>query len=179
MKVHIDILADLQPSMNGCQITAAPSVMELHAILGPPSRVVDPHPPAPIGHRNNQVHIYDDLGLEFREHHYTRRIVGGTMVFWPDEYFHNFRPSAGFTGTLILAGYVVPSAPTVMELLKASPIEFQQSLRGVFSARRGEFYVGIRGKGEKLPTGRRSSRLMLIDVSFAWPHDNWGHPSGV
>ncbi len=45
--------------INGLVITAAPSVPELYAVLGQPSRVVSASGPAPPGHRNNHIHVYD------------------------------------------------------------------------------------------------------------------------
>ena len=53
-----------------------------------------------MGHRNNQIHVYDEIGVEFREHHYTRRIMEGTIGFWPEEYVPEFRPRSAFAGEL-------------------------------------------------------------------------------
>src|SRR3954447_9517669 len=121
-----------------------------------PSRVVALGPRAPVRHRNNQAHVYDELGLEFREHHYTRRIIEGTIVFWPEEYFPDHAPLAAFAGTLNLAGYVVPPHQELAAFLRQSPVRFRLLLGGLLLAKRGEFCVGIDSKGEKLPSGRRS-----------------------
>ena len=174
----IDIPLDLRPSINGTPIETAPTVAELHAIIGTPSRVVELGPPAPVRHRNNQAHVYDELGLEFREHHYTRRIIEGTIVFWPGEYFPERTPRAAFAGTLNLAGQVVPAYPELIDFLKKSPIRFRPFVGGVYGAKRGEFYVGIDAKGKKLASGRRSKVRRLVDLSFSWPHDDWGQPAG-
>jgi len=117
------------------------------------------------------------IGIEFREHHYTRRIVEGTVVFWPEEYFPKYRPRVAFAGELRLAGYVVTPQPALTDFLKACPIRFRPLLGGILSAQRGEFSLGLDARGEKLPSGRRSKTRRLVDLSFSWPHDDWGEPA--
>ena len=65
---------------------------ERSKVLGPPDRTVEPSTPAPMGYRNNQMHMYDGLGLYLNEHHATRRIQDVTFVFNIAD--TPFRPSA-------------------------------------------------------------------------------------
>jgi hypothetical protein len=53
-----------QLRLNGEDFIDAVSHSMIHDLLGPPTRVIVPGPPAPYGHRNNQVHVYDSLGTQ-------------------------------------------------------------------------------------------------------------------
>ena len=178
MALVIDIPVELRPCINGAVIETAPSVAELYAVLGDPSRVVDTGPPAPAGHRNNRRHVYDELGAHFLEHHHTRRMMEGTVVLWPEEESAEFRPRVAFCGTLSLAGYVVPPGVELMDFLKACPIRFRPLVGGLLGARRGGFHLGVHSIGRKLASRRRSKVRRLVDLSFSWPHDDWGEPAG-
>jgi hypothetical protein len=60
----VEIRAELDVTViNGLAVMAAVQPQRLWAVLGEPSRIVDPAAPAPFGHRNNQIHVYDNLGL--------------------------------------------------------------------------------------------------------------------
>jgi hypothetical protein len=173
--VLIEIAPDLRARINGTPVETAPTTQELHAIVGTPARVVDPCA-APVGHRNNQIHVYDELGVYFIEHHYTRRIQGGTVVFWIDEQGYRFTPSTNFNGKLILASYSVPAMPPLLAFLKACPIPFSPFVGGSLFAKNGEYAIHIESQGMKLRSGRRSKVRTLVDLSFSWSHDNWAHP---
>src|SRR5271155_3822560 len=58
---------------------------EYAAVLGVTSRVVEPSPTAPYGHRNNQIHLFDEFGLYLIEHHETRLIDAAVFVLWLEE----------------------------------------------------------------------------------------------
>ena len=60
--------------INGELVNAAKPVDFFHQLMGLPSRVLAAGAPAPAGHRNNQIHCYDDLGITLNEHHYTYQI---------------------------------------------------------------------------------------------------------
>lgn len=149
---------------------------ELHALLGLPSRIVEPVTPAPVKHRNNQMHVYDPFGVYFNEHHQTRRIQGCEIVFWPEEYGVPFKPTESFRGLLQIAGYEVPIRPDLLPFLKDCPVAFKPVLGGWFRAERDGHFVIVTAKGERLRSGRRSKSLRLVDMSLSWPHDPWGTP---
>lgn len=52
--------------------------------IGPPDRTIAAGPPAPYGHRNNQIHFYDSLGIFLNEHHATRRVREVALTFEPE-----------------------------------------------------------------------------------------------
>jgi hypothetical protein len=72
------------------------------AVLGPPSRTYDGPTPAPSGHRNNQRHIYDELGVYLIEWHANSFITSFNVVF--DPAFVSASPEHAFCGTLSLGG---------------------------------------------------------------------------
>lgn len=95
--------------IGGHSIPEAVQPSWLHGVLGFPDRIVDPAPPPPVGHRNNQIHVYDDLGLYFHEHHWTRLAQDLVFAFWPEEERHAFTPCRAFSGHLKLHDYLVPA----------------------------------------------------------------------
>ena len=103
MRICVD--TSLRPTIEGRLIDTAPSVTQLHALLGPPNRIATPKIPAPVGHRSNQLHVYESAGVAFYEHHYTRRIFGCIILFSPEartEFgLNHCRP---FSGALDIAG---------------------------------------------------------------------------
>lgn len=176
-KLIIDISETLVPSINGAAITTAPSVEELHAMLGSPSRILEPKRPAPVGHRNNRLHVYDDLGLVFWEHHYTRRIDHCQIVLCPDELqlLGDQAPPRSFPGTLRIEGFVFP--PGVVDLdavLNACPM--LRPTRQPLAKPGNRFSVHLRADGYTLPSGHRTKRQRVFAIELSWPHDPWGQP---
>ena len=145
----------------------------LHGVLGIPDRVVDPASPAPVGHRNNQIHVYDDLGLYFHEHHGTRLAMDLVFVFWPEEERYAFTPRRAFSGHLKLHDYLVPVGASESQLIHESPIPFQEYLSGHWRAGSERIAVGMVSKGAKLRSGRRSMRRRVVSIDVSWPHDPW------
>jgi hypothetical protein len=79
----VQVSSNLHPTFDGQLIETATTVPELHAFFGRPSRIAHPPKPPPVGHRHNQIHIYDQHGIAFYEHHYTRRISNAEILFTP------------------------------------------------------------------------------------------------
>src|SRR6516225_6572148 len=104
-------------------------------MLGIPDRIVDPAPPAPVGHRNNQIHVYDDLGLYFHEHHWTRLAMDLVFVYWPDEEGFSFTPRRAFSGHLKLQGYFVPVRASESQFIRECPLPFEAYVSGQWRAR--------------------------------------------
>ena len=174
-RMLIEVPTDLCPRILGTEIGTAPSVSELHALLGPPSRIAEPAVRAPVKHRNNQFHVYDTLGLSFQEHHYTRLIAGCDIVFHPEELKVPFAPRMPFSGLLRLGPSDVLPQTDLASQLRQCGIKFEQVL-GWLVARNGQFSTILTCKGEKLPSGQRSSILRLVSVALSWPHDPWAKP---
>jgi hypothetical protein len=159
--------------ISGHPIPEAVQPSWLHAVLGIPDRVVDPAPPAPAGHRNNQIHVYDDLGLYFHEHHWTRLAVDLVFVLWPEEEGGAFTPCRAFWGHLKLHDYLVPAGASESQLIRDCPIPFEESLSGHWRAESGQFSVGMFAKGAKLRSGGRSKSRRLVSIDVSWLHDPW------
>ena len=178
VRMVIDVPTDLCPSIEGTSITTAPTVAELHSIVGPPSRISEPATRAPVGHRNNHFHVYDAAGVAFQEHHYTRRIAGCRICFQDDPLGVRFAPHSFFSGTLRLGGRPVTPQADLKELVHGCGIKFEPSIMGWLVAERGDFSAILTLAGAKLPSGRRSSRLQLVSLELSWPHDPWRKPEG-
>src|SRR4029450_7141429 len=78
-----NMLADIGLDGLGIDDVSFPRAQKLDAytrLLGSPSRTESPGAPAPAGHRNNQIHFFDNLGIYLNEHHATRLIQGVTFA---------------------------------------------------------------------------------------------------
>ena len=159
--------------ISGHPIPAAVQPSWLHEMLGIPDRIVDPAPPAPVGHRNNQIHVYDDLGLYFHEHHWTRLAEDLVFVYWPEEECYDFTPHQAFSGHLKLRDYFVPAGASESQFIRECPIPFEEYLSAHWRAESGRCLVGMVSKGAKLRSGRRSKRRRVVTIDVSWPHDPW------
>jgi hypothetical protein len=145
----------------------------LHGVLGTADRIVDPAPPPPVGHRNNLIHVYDDLGLYFREHHWTGLAMDLVFVVWPEEGRYVFTPRRAFSGTLELHDDLVPAGASESQFIRESPIPFEEYLSGHWRAEGGRFSVGMAVTGAKLRSNGRSRRRRVVSIDVSWPHDPW------
>ncbi len=59
--------------LNGTTVRSALPIDELLRVIGSPSRVYTGWQPAPAGHRNNPVHVFDELGLTVSGWHDRRK----------------------------------------------------------------------------------------------------------
>jgi hypothetical protein len=136
-------------------------------VLGEPSRIVDPCEPPPPGHRNNQLHIYDDHGLVLIEDHATYLVTSVEFVFLLADYRHSLRKA--FTGTLEVGDMVVHQGSTAREVLDNSGFPFRRFVSGMYSAKPHDLYVAFHSSGAKLPSGRRSRKEQLTAVTVCFP----------
>ncbi len=74
-------------------------------VLGTPDRWTMPGAPPPVGHRNNVIHFYDQLGFFLREHHATRLI--SSIVFLLDLKDAVFPTAMAYSGKLAVCGVSV------------------------------------------------------------------------
>jgi hypothetical protein len=162
--------------VEGLIVETAPTVTELYAVLGPPTRVDSGESPAPVGHRNNQIHIYEDCGLTINEHHYTRRVQGLCCWFETDDPAFRFTPRHAFTGKLMFELVEMPRGGRDEEFVAVSPFRFVPGLGGVWTYKFDGFAVYLDARGAKLKSGRRSKVRRIVMVSVSWPHDNWSMP---
>jgi hypothetical protein len=133
--------------VNGLRIDAAPPVAELLRVIGTPTRVDTGPQPAPAGHRNNQQHVFDTLGLHVNEHHHTRRAQAIGITLSADERRYGFTPASAFNGDLLFDGVPMPLRATESEFLQAAPWKFQPLLAGQWSCKFDGFFVGFDAVG--------------------------------
>jgi len=66
------VAAEMSPDgllLNGRLFNSPVPPAEYRVALGVADRVEEPSPPAPYGHRNDQIHLFDEFGLYLIEHH--------------------------------------------------------------------------------------------------------------
>lgn len=178
MNASFDVrIGETRTTIDGTPILTAEPVAWFHAILGSPSRVVPAGPTAPAGHRNNHIHIYDDLGMTLNEHHYTYQIQEVDIVLDTTDAIHSTpRPFAGrleIGGAQIVAG-------AFEDILKSSDIRFSALHQGKWFAKvksapgsGREIPVFVHTAGRKLPSGRRSKIRLVVTVAICLEHDPW------
>jgi hypothetical protein len=158
-------------TINGLKIREAVMPDDLYSVLDKPSRIVGPEAPAPSGHRNNQVHVYDDLGIYFHEHHFTYQATSMTFLFRPEEERYRFTPRLAFTGRVRIGEYALPAQPAERDLA-GCPVPLRCQL-GSWTGRFGTIWIEFRVLGPRLRSGRRSRAKRVINLSVGWPHDPW------
>jgi hypothetical protein len=164
--------------VNGLRIDTAPPVADLLRVIGTPTRVDTGSRPAPTGFRNNQLHVFDPLGVYVNEHHHTRRAQEIGIALSAVERRYSFTPVSAFAGDLLFDGVRVPLRATDQEFLRQTPWPFKHSLAGLWDHQFDGFSIGIDAVGPRLASGRRSKKQFVIEVSISWPHDPNGPPAG-
>jgi hypothetical protein len=169
--IAVDSRVPKKICVGALQIDSAPTVPEMCSVLGRPSRVDSGQQEAPYGHRNNQIHIYDDLGVTFNEHHYTQRVQDICCWFQTDDPPFRFTPKGQFEGLLIFEDVVMPNGGDVREFFSQSPFNFDDRFGGSWLYRFGDFSIYLDSRGDKLPSGKRSKKCKVQYLSLSWPHD--------
>ena len=143
--------------------------VEFFPVLGRPTRSGDFYTkPAPWGHRNNQLHVFDDLGIVLNEHHATRCIQEVRFVFNTEEAIHP--TTCPFAGSLLLGGLSLYS-DMPEEAITPPRLTLTNWLAGEWFSKQGSIYVALTCKGQRRPGQRRTKRRYLVDVSIAWRHE--------
>src|SRR5262249_17499756 len=127
-------------SLNGHLFQSPVPPAEYEAALGAAARVEEPTTPAPYGHRNNQIHLFDRLGGCLIEHHPTRLVTAAVFVLWLEE--AAFRPEGEFAGALRVGGMRC-SAGMEERDLSGCTIPLVGPTLGLWSACRDGIWVGI------------------------------------
>lgn len=131
--------------------------------LGRSSRTIEAGSPAPYGHRNNQVHIFDSKGIYLTEHHASRLIESVNFVFDPAE--SPFPLERAFVGNLEVDGQVIRTGMTEAELDSA---HLTCDLPGEYSVKLMKCWVGISLLGRRDPGGKRRKPRYLVRVSVCF-----------
>jgi hypothetical protein len=151
--------------IDGHQVNASRPPAYWTQVLGQPDRIVDPAPPAPVGHRNNQVHMYDRFGVYLNEHHARRLIEQITFVLWAEEAI--FKPAHPFQGELLVDGSRIVAGMTEQECAQSIAL-FDHFVGGFWGGGYGRIWIGFMAVGHKRPGRRRSRPRYLVDFSVAF-----------
>jgi hypothetical protein len=132
-------------------------------VLGVPSRTIAAGPPAPAGHRNNQVHIFDAGGIYLTEHHASRLIESVNFIFDPAD--SAFPIESAFCGNLKIDGKELlpnmPEADLDAEL-------FGRDLPGEYSVKYKNCWVGVSAKGRRDSSGKRRTPRYVVRASVCF-----------
>ena len=111
----------------GMSISRALPASSFHDTLGTPDRIISRGQPAPVGHRNNQIHVYDSLGLYINEHHFTCLLSSVTFVLDPA---HSSFPTLNpFCGNLDIGDLTI-TQPFHENEISQTGLPFHSKLRG-------------------------------------------------
>ena len=175
--VNVVILPDAA-TLNGTPLRRSGPPSDFYSIFGIPDRVIDACPtPAPVGHRNNQLHYYDLIGITLNEHHYTHQIQAIDFVF--DTSLAHHPTKSAFTGSFDIAGFHV-GPKTCERQLSESRLQFTATLPGTwfatissFAANGTPISIAVCTEGAKLRSGRRSKTKHITGISLSLDHDPW------
>lgn len=155
--------------INGVEFSYGIPLEEYTPILGEPTRSESPGKPAPYGHRNNVIHLYDHLGLLLREHHATYVIEGIDFLLAP--LTATFPTSSPYPGELWVCEIEVYAGMKFKEFASQSAVEFKPYLG-----------CGCYARGERVsihmslvaPSRKRGSRKTAIsEVAVGFMGANW------
>ena len=152
--------------LNGRLFQSPVQPSEYSAALETTARVVEPAPPAPFGHRNNQIHLFDSLGLYLIEHHATRLVGSVVFVLWLEE--AAFKSGREYSGELTIGSVRCFPGMTPRDYLGGT-IAFEGPVLGLWKAHRDGIWIGLNAKGMRQPSGRRGKRLRFVDASVCFP----------
>jgi hypothetical protein len=151
--------------LNGRLFQSPVQPTEYAAVLASPVRVVEPSPPAPYGHRNNQIHLFDELGLYLIEHHVTRLVDAVVFVLWLQE--SAFKPACEYSGELTIGGVRFFPGMTPRGY-SGGAIAFEGPVLGLWNASRDGIWIGLNARKMRQPSGGRGKQLRFVDVSVCF-----------
>lgn len=164
-------------SINDIPLVTAGPQKNFYTLFGKPDRMADASKiSAPPGHRNNQIHFYETLGVTLNEHHDTCQIQEVTFIF--DVELATHPTTDPFRGRMTIGG--VPIVAGALERhLSDSSLTFTATLPGTWFTKIGSnvddqaISVAVSTMGPKLRSGRRSKTRVIASVSLRLPHDPW------
>jgi hypothetical protein len=163
--------------VNDTPLDRAAPPSHFHEIFGMPNRIIDGSPtPAPLGHRNNQFHCYDDLGMTLNEHHYTHQIQAINFVFDKNRSDHPTKNR--FRGMLSIGNaQIFPGA--LERQLRDTGLAFSARLQGIWlvsirSSVSGQpITLAVATQQMHLSYKQRSKVRVITAVSLCLAHDPW------
>ena len=131
-------------------------------VLGTPSRTIHAGPPPPAGHLNNQVHVFDSLGIYLTEHHASRLIESVNFVFDPASC--PFPIKKAFHGVLRIDGQPIDLDTRERDLDSRS---FVRDLAGEYSVTYKNCWIGV-STNRRCEDGKRRSPRHVARVSVCF-----------
>ena len=151
-----------QLCINGVAFDRPVPPSDFFEILGTPSRSGDFYTkPAPYGFRNNQLHMFDALGIALNEHHASRLVGDVAILFDIAEAIHP--TMTPFTGILTIAGRSIQSGTLEKEISEIK-IPFEHYIGGEWSSNSGKLWIGLSFKGQERRGRRRSKLRRLVEI---------------
>jgi hypothetical protein len=161
---HVDAVAAADGlKINGQLFDGKLPLERYQNVLGPPSRTIDAGPPAPFGHRNNQVHVFDSEGIYLTEHHASRMIESVNFIFDTGE--SPFPIERSFDGNLEVDGHTIRAGKSERDIESA---HFTLDLPGEFSVKYETCWIGISAQGRRDAQGKRRKPRFIIRVSVSF-----------
>jgi hypothetical protein len=151
--------------LNGRLFQSPARPAEYSVVLETSARVVEPTLPAPFGHRNNQIHLFDELGLYLIEHHKTGLIDSVVFVLRQEE--ATFEPLNEYSGDLTIGSVRFFPGMTPPDY-SGGTIAFEGPVLGLWKASHDGIWIGLHARGARQPSGRRGKRLRFVDVSICF-----------
>jgi hypothetical protein len=150
-------------TINGLRFDSKLPLERYQDALGLPTRTIDAGPPAPYGHRNNQVHVFDSEGIYLTEHHSSRLIESVNFIFDPTD--SPFPIERAFDGRLEFNGQSICSGMTDADF---EPAQMTRDLPGEYSVKLGNCWIGISTLGRRDARGKRSKPRYVVRVSVCF-----------
>lgn len=164
-KLKSPVVAAVKPGglfINGIVFSGKEKLEKYHTVLGMQSRELNVGPPAPVGHSNNRVFLFDDAGIYLTEDQASQLIDSVNFVFDTSEGLFNLQQA--FAGTLSILG--VPFNADTDE--KEVPSTFQRDLPGDYSVATSKCWVSIDAVGRRMSSGTRSKSRYVVSVSVCF-----------
>lgn len=149
-------------SINGQLFNTPVPLAQFEAALGHPAHTIAAGPPAPYGHRNNQIHCFEEDGIYLIEDHATWLVGSVNFVFDLNE--SPFRVETIFTGELVVDGQRFRAGMSERDL---DLRRFERYLPGRYYLPQRECSIIVGTMGKKVPGRRRGKLRYLTDVSVS------------
>jgi hypothetical protein len=149
-------------TINGHVFDAKLPFARYQGVLGLPSRTIDAGPPPPVGHRNNQVHVFDFEGIYLTEHHSSGLIESVNFVFDPVD--SPFPIGAAFGGNLDVDGQLIRVGTMEQDIDSG----LTRDLPGEYSVKHTNCWIGVSAKGRRDSLGKRRKPRYVVRVSICF-----------
>jgi hypothetical protein len=150
-------------SLDGHAFSEKLSLVRYQGVLGTPNRTIAAGAPAPYGHRNNQVHLFDSMGIYLTEHHASRLIESVSFIFDADD--SPFPIERAFDGDLRVYGQQIYVDMKETEL---DSTLFSRDLPGEYWIEHKNYWIGVSAKRRRDVKGKRQNPRHVVRVSVCF-----------